>query len=139
MFCTNKECPDFLETGFHAEFVDSVTRCPRCGEYLVAVIQEEEGHGAQAGSCSSRSPRPSCSDPFEPVFETDDPGEIKMVEALLESHGIQAMTRVKSDADERSSSRMRPVEPIGETVIFLVPRSAADLAWDLLADFDDTD
>ena len=35
MYCPNRECPDFKQTGVPGEFVEDVTFCPFCGSALV--------------------------------------------------------------------------------------------------------
>ena len=35
MFCPNPECPDFVDTGIHSEYVDTIWQCPACGAKLV--------------------------------------------------------------------------------------------------------
>ncbi len=35
MFCPNPECPDFVDTGIHGEYVDTIWQCPVCGAKLV--------------------------------------------------------------------------------------------------------
>ena len=35
MYCPNRECPDFKETGVPGEYVEGVTVCPFCGASLV--------------------------------------------------------------------------------------------------------
>jgi hypothetical protein len=138
MFCANKDCPDFIETGFHAEFVDSVSVCPRCGQYLVSTLDPsscESERSDGGGTCAAVG---SCNDPLEPVFETESPHEIRQVEALLEANGIASVTRVKSDHGEGSGSWRPRLETIQDTVVFFVPRSQVDRAWQLLEAFDES-
>jgi len=40
MYCSNPECPDFLATGAHGEFVAGVTNCPYCRQPLAATIDD---------------------------------------------------------------------------------------------------
>jgi hypothetical protein len=136
MFCTNKLCPDFLETGFHAEFVDSVTKCPRCGEYLVSAAPQDAS--IEQGPIHSHAPCSSCSEPYEPVFETDDPEEILLVESHLQNHQIPSVTRVKSQLENPEPSGRLDLGSVEETVVFLVPRSLIERAWELLTDFDES-
>lgn len=35
VFCPNPECPDFVDTGIHGEYVDTVWQCPACGAKLI--------------------------------------------------------------------------------------------------------
>lgn len=34
MYCPNRECPDFVDDGKPGEYVQTVTRCPKCGAAL---------------------------------------------------------------------------------------------------------
>jgi hypothetical protein len=38
VFCPNRECPDFVESHIHGEYVDGVTVCPICGAALVEEV-----------------------------------------------------------------------------------------------------
>ena len=40
MYCPNRECPDFKQTGVPGEFVEDVTVCPFCGSALVKEMPE---------------------------------------------------------------------------------------------------
>ena len=40
MYCPNRECPDFKQTGVPGEFVEDVTVCPFCGSALVEEMPE---------------------------------------------------------------------------------------------------
>jgi hypothetical protein len=35
MYCTNPECPDFLQSGIHGEYREGLTVCPKCDAPLV--------------------------------------------------------------------------------------------------------
>ena len=55
MFCPNRGCVDFLETGMQAEYRDDITVCPKCGAELVRELPaflnaERESGGATAGA-----------------------------------------------------------------------------------------
>jgi len=41
MYCPNRECPDFKETGMHGEYVEGITVCPFCGNSLVEEVPDE--------------------------------------------------------------------------------------------------
>jgi hypothetical protein len=68
MFCTNPECPDFLATGAHGEFVAGVTTCPYCRQPLAATL--EDGGPPRLEPDRRRSPRPC---------QTSDPAEFEIV------------------------------------------------------------
>lgn len=130
MYCANPNCPDFIATGSHGEYVDSVTNCPVCGEYLVDTLPpvsdlpREETHYTDV----------------EPVFETGDPTEVVVVKGLLESEGVPYVTTgaEKFDAFRGALSPMR-FNPSAGITIFLVPTPLADMVRQLLEDFDSED
>ena len=35
MYCTDLQCPDFLQWGVHGEYRQGITVCPKCGATLV--------------------------------------------------------------------------------------------------------
>ena len=96
MYCTNRKCPDYENTGIHGEYREGITECPYCGEALVA---EEQTGGppatpepAPGAEKFSAAPDPVAvtadhSD-LEPVFESSDPTEIPVVRSFLDAHGI---------------------------------------------------
>ena len=47
MYCPNRECPDFKETGMHGEYVEGITVCPFCGSSLVEEVPDESPTQAQ--------------------------------------------------------------------------------------------
>ncbi len=128
MFCSNRECPDFLETGFHSEFVAGVTVCATCGEYLVERLPEED----EMADAPQREPRPDTD--VEPVFESWDPSEVTVVKTLLDSAGIPYATLGAESFDTFHGGRSpMKFNPTSGSVFFLVPKGIADRARELLA------
>ena len=127
MFCPNRDCPDFIATGNHGEYVDGVTSCPVCGEYLVDNLQPETGVPRDHSHYTE----------VEPVFETADPTEVVVVKGLLESEGIPYVTTgaEKFDAFRGALSPMR-INPSAGIAIFMVPAPLADMVRQLLDDFE---
>jgi len=41
MYCPNPECPDFVETGEPGEYNEGVTKCAKCGAWLVPYLPPE--------------------------------------------------------------------------------------------------
>jgi hypothetical protein len=123
MFCPNRDCPDFIATGNHGEYVAGVTTCPVCGEYLVD-DQPAAGDGPREQSHYTE---------VEPVFETADPTEVMVVKGLLESEGIPYVTTgaEKFDAFRGALSPMR-INPKAGIAIFMVPTPLADTVRQLL-------
>ena len=126
MFCPNRDCPDFIATGNHGEYVDSVTSCPVCGEYLVDNLPPETGVPREQSHYTE----------VEPVFETADPTEVVVVKGLLESEGIPFVTTgaEKFDAFRGALSPMR-INPSAGIAIFMVPTPLADIVRKLLDDY----
>ena len=136
MFCGNPECPDFEATGFHAEYVDGVTVCPTCGEYLVD-RPPEDAAGDNAGA-----PQPSSvgNADLAEVFSSSDPAEIPIVRSMLESAGIPCLTRGEEGFDSFRGSRSAfRYNPRAGTIVFLVPADLADDARALLQQTDEED
>jgi len=128
MYCSNPECPDFIATGNHGEYVPGVTTCPVCGEYLVDTLPPETGVPRNRDHYTE----------VEPVFETADPTEVVVVKGLLESEGIPYVTTgaEKFDAFRGALSPMR-INPSAGIAIFLVPTPLADRVRQLLDEFAD--
>ena len=128
MYCANTKCPDFVATGNHGEYVEGVTVCPVCGEYLVDTPPptvdgpREEHHYTEV----------------EPVFETSDPTEVVVVKGLLESEGIPYVTTgtEKFDTFRGSLSPMR-FNPSAGQMIFMVPSPLAAAVRELLTELDE--
>ncbi len=47
MYCPNRECPDFKQTGVPGEFVEEITVCPFCGSALVKEMPEMNPSGVR--------------------------------------------------------------------------------------------
>lgn len=124
MYCTNPECPDFLATGAHGEFVAGVTTCPYCRQPLVATIDD----GAPP---LGREPDPS-SEP-EAVLETSDPAELEIVKSILTGAGIpflvQGHEQFKAFRGGHAAFRFNPR---AGALVFLVPAERAEEARALL-------
>ena len=129
MYCPNRECPDFVETGFHSEFVASVTVCPSCREYLVERLPEED----EMADAPPREPRRDTD--VEPVFESWDPSEVMVVKTLLDSAGFPYVTLGAESFDTFHGGRSpMKFSPTSGSVFFLVPKGLADRARELLSE-----
>jgi hypothetical protein len=127
MYCSNPDCPDYIATGQHAEYVAGVTKCPVCGEYLVET--PPPASGVPRGDTHYTD--------VEPVFETGDPTEVVVVKGLLESEGVPYVTTgaEKFDAFRGALSPMK-FNPSAGITVFLVPTPLADMVRQLLEDFE---
>lgn len=136
MYCGNPECPDFEATGFHAEYIDGVTVCPTCGEFLVDRLPNDAASG-DAGTSTTANHGDA---ELVVVHASSDPSEIPIVRSLLEAAGIPCLTRGEEGFDSfrgaRSAFRYNP--RAGE-VVFLVPADLADDARALLRQDDEED
>ena len=43
MYCSNPQCPDFIQWATHGEYREGLTVCPKCGAMLVAGRPEPAG------------------------------------------------------------------------------------------------
>jgi hypothetical protein len=124
MFCVNPECPDFLATGAHGEFVAGVTACPYCRQPLVDRIDD----GAPPPHLA---PDPSAEP--EPVLETSDPAELEIVKSILAGAGIpflvQGLEQYKAFRGGHAPFRFNPR---AGALVFLVPAERAEEARALL-------
>ena len=130
MYCPNFECPDFVATGSHGEYVAGVTTCPVCGEYLVDALPP-----------TNDAPREDTHyTDVEPVFQTSDPTEVMVVKGLLESESIPYVTTgaEKFDTFRGALSPMR-FNPGAGMVVFLVPTPVADTVRQLLEEYEKED
>jgi hypothetical protein len=129
MFCPNDDCPDYIATGKHGEYVAGVTTCPVCGEYLVEALPPEPASSRQDTHYTE----------VEPVFETGDPTEVVVVKGLLESEGVPYVITgaEKFDTFRGALSPMR-YNPSAGITIFLVPTPVADTVRRLLENFEGT-
>ena len=132
MYCGNRECPDFEATGFHAEYVDGVTVCPTCGEFLVDRLPD-----ATVGVAPT-SPR--ATEELVEVHSSSDPSEIPIVKSMLEAAGIPCLTRGEEGFDSFRGSRSAfRYHPRAGAIVFLVPADLADDARALLQHTDTED
>lgn len=128
MFCANPDCPDFVATGNHGEFVAGVTSCPYCHEPLVDRLPDDEEHPTLEGS-----PDPMAD--LEPVLETADPAESEIVKSILTGAEIPFLIRgyeqFKAFRGGHAAFRFNP--RAGE-LVFLVPAERAEEARALLTE-----
>ena len=124
MYCSNPDCPDFLATGVHGEFVAGVTSCPYCRQPLVEAVDAGE-------LPPGREPDPSAEP--EPVLETSDPAEFEIVKSILAGAGIpflvQGHEQYKAFRGGHAAFRFNPR---AGALVFLVPAERAEEARALL-------
>lgn len=138
MYCTNPECPDLVATGRSGEYVDGVVECPICGAALVARPDEDLHDGAAADPRSEGLAGDGGASELEPVFQTDDPAEVPIVRALLESAEIPVHVQGESQWDGfRGGLSAFRFANRGPRILFLVPSQLADEARAMLEQIDD--
>ena len=134
MYCANPDCPDYLATGVHGEYVVGVTACPYCGEPLVASLPEE---AEPAATTLFDVVRPEGNGDLEVVFETSDPSEVAVIRSILDGAGIPSIVRGEEEFDSFRGARSAfRFNPRGGTVRFLVPATRAEEARVLLTEVD---
>ena len=131
MFCTNPECPDFLATGAHGEFVAGVTTCPYCRQPLAAMLED-------GGPPPDLEPDPS-SEP-EAVLETSDPAELEIVKSILAGAGIPFLVRGHEQYKAfRGGHAAFRFNPKAGALVVLVPAERAEEARALLTEVEPTE
>jgi hypothetical protein len=130
MYCSNPECPDFVATGAHGEFVAGVTACPYCRQRLVETIED--------GSPPAREPDPS-TEPV-PVLETSDPAELEIVTSILTGAEIPFLVRGHEQYKAfRGGHAAFRFNPRAGALVILVPAERAEEARILLTATEPTD
>jgi hypothetical protein len=146
MYCPNRDCPDFKDTGKPGEYREGITRCPYCRSALVAedplraappapaAHRPEPGGEWEPGGRAAAAPG---GDELEPVFESSDPSEVPVVRSFLDAHGIPHVVvgEERFDAFRGSLSAFR-FNPRAGVVAFMVPAEYAEIARDLLGEFE---
>ena len=148
MYCPNRDCPDFKDTGRPGEYREGISHCPYCKTALVA----EDPAQATPPTRASRDPEPAAGweragagtaspggDELEPVFESSDPSEVPVVRSFLDAHGIPHVVvgEERFDAFRGSLSAFR-FNPRAGVVAFMVPAEYAEIARDLLNELEDS-
>jgi hypothetical protein len=142
MFCTNTDCPDYLATGFHAEFRPGITVCPSCGEALAESLDT-----APAVEPTRDDSRPETADDdlwnaldglelpceLEPVMETTGVDEALVVRSLLDGAWIPSVVTPRERLGDGSAVPDAPPRVReGLRLVVLVPANLADEARERL-------
>ncbi len=146
MFCTNTDCPDYLATGFHAEFRPGITVCPACGQVLVDSLEAPAPAPPTRGEAAPEGPDDGdlwaaldelelpCE--LEPVMETSSVEEVLIIRSLLDGALIPSVVtprdRLESGATDDSASIRDGVQ-----LVVLVPVDLADEARERLEEIGD--
>ena len=131
MYCSNPECPDFLATGAHGEFVAGVTTCPYCRQPLAATLED-------GGPPTALEPDPS-SEP-EAVLETSDPAELEIIKSILAGAEIPFLVRGHEQYKAfRGGHTAFRFNPKAGALVILVPAERAEEARALLTKVEPTE
>jgi len=146
MFCTNTDCPDYLATGFHAEFRPGITVCPACGEALAESLEspapapptrDEEGPEAHDdGDLWVALDELDLPCELEPVMETSSVEEVMIIRSLLDGGWIPS---VVVPAERLASGAGTDGDPVRDDMraVVLVPANLADDARERLEEMGD--
>lgn len=131
MYCANPECPDFLATGAHGEFVAGVTTCPYCRQPLVEAVHDGE-------QPLRLEPAPAAEP--EPVLETSDPAELEIVKSILTGAEIPFLVRGHEQYKAfRGGHAAFRFNPKAGALVILVPAERAEEARALLTKVEPTE
>jgi len=146
MFCTNTECPDYLATGFHAEFRPGITVCPACGATLVASLEarpavhshrvEAEPDDADDGDLWAVLDELELPCELEPVMETASVEELTIIRSMLDGAFIPSVVTPRERLEDGSADQ-RAVVGDGSGLVVLVPVDLADEARERLEEMGD--
>ncbi len=88
MYCPNPECPDYVEDGFPAEYVDTVSECPKCGARLATgPTPQTLGDGGERGGAVTVGRE---DDPPAEVASFASRQEAELAASYLIAEGIEA-------------------------------------------------
>lgn len=124
MFCPNRDCVDFKESGAPGEYREGILVCPRCGARLVpdppVLIEAEEpcGDSAEDGDVAPGS--------FVVVAAFDFEQKADLVASMLLANGVQAVVF------KTRYGGPNPRIGFGSAIRVMVPEGQAQLALALL-------
>ena len=146
MFCTNTDCPDYLATGFHAEFRPGVTVCPACGQALAESLEapapatptrDEEGPEAyDDGGLWAALDEIELPCELEPVMEASSVEEVMVIRSLLDGAWIPSVVTPRDRLESGATDGSAPIRD-GMQLVVLVPVDLADDARERLEEIGD--
>ena len=122
MYCPNRECPDFQESGEPGEYRDGMRVCPKCGAELVAAVPEDLRRATE--ECGEGREEPS--GPLVAVASFNYHQDANLAVSFLRSNGVEAVVfgYYSGSTDPRIG--------FGSRVRVMVPESQVRLAATLL-------
>ncbi len=150
MFCINTDCPDFLATGFHAEFRPGITVCPSCGARLEESLEppEEDHRPSDATAPDADADADADGDlwaaleglelpcELEPVMETASVDEIMIIRSMLDGAWIPSVVTPRERVESGATHDGAQVRD-GMELVVLVPVDLADEARERLEELGD--
>ena len=124
MFCPNRECLDFQESGAPGEYREGIVVCPKCGAHLVPeppVLSEGGGPGTEGGEEHDAVPGPLVA-----VASFNYHQDADLAASMLLANGVQAVVF----ADDCGGTD--PRIGFGSRTRVMVPEGQAQLALSLL-------
>jgi hypothetical protein len=124
VFCPNRDCPDFRESGVPGEYREGIVVCPKCGARLVSeppVLREAEEPGAEG-----TNERDAALGPLVAVASFNYHHDADLAASMLLANGVQAIVF----ADDCGG--IDPRIGFGSRSRVMVPESQAKLALSLL-------
>jgi hypothetical protein len=123
VFCPNRECVDFRETGEPGEYREGIAVCPKCGTRLVArppVLHEAEAAGPEGAG------EEEVAGPLVAVAAFNFHQDADLAVSMLRANGVQAVTFADDCGTNYASIGF------GSPNRVMVPESQAKLAMALL-------
>ena len=141
MYCTNTDCPDYLATGFHAEFRPGITVCPACGTDLVESLEsppavrsardEARPDDTDDGDLWSVLDELELPCQLEPVMETSTVEELMIIRSMLDGALIPSVVTPRERLEDGPGADPMTVRD-GMELVVLVPADLADEARERL-------
>ena len=132
MFCPNRECPDFVESHIHGEYVDGVTVCPICGAALVeevaAVRHAAPRHEIQLDAVPETEPVAPVAEQVVAVAAFDTHDDAGPALDLLAANGVVVVEFLDDGRDFEDQSEWATCTRL------LVPESQAAFAKRLITE-----
>ena len=132
MFCPNRECPDFVESHIHGEYVDGVTVCPVCGATLVEEVAAVQSAASRAeiqlDAASETEQVPPVAEQVVAVAAFDSRDDAGPALALLAANGVVVIEFLDDGRDFEDQSEWATCTRL------LVPESQAAFAKRLIAE-----
>jgi hypothetical protein len=124
VFCPNRDCPDFQESGAPGEYREGIVVCPKCGAQLVSeppALVEAEEPGSETSEERDRD-----LGPLVVVASFNYHQDADLAVSMLLANGLRAA----AFADDGGGTD--PRIGFGSRTGGMVPESQADLALSLL-------